>query len=261
MQVAYATHSPFFVDARFFDQVRRVSRRKSPGASHPDVKVYSASLNAVAQRLSMTGVTDEAIRSRWDQVCTKNLAEALFADAVILVEGEIDKGIIDGIAARSGQRQMEMDGITVAYAGGKQHLFTPHAILAELNIPTLIIFDNDKGCGGRLRNAGKMDDAAQEDVNVRATNRRILAYLGLPEQDYPEGQVSPTVHVWADRLEDVIATSWPTWNATRQKIIHESRGVQGKNAATYALAARECSDEPVGPLTAVIDAARTLANL
>lgn len=261
MQVAYATHSPFFVDARFFDQVRRVTRTQPAGASHPEVKVNTASLDAVAQRLSGTGVTDTAIRSRWEQVCTKNLSEALFADTVILVEGEMDKGIIDGIAARNGQRQLEMDGITVAYSGGKQHLFTPHAILAELDIPTLAVFDNDKGCGGRLCSDGNASKAAAADANEAATNRRLLAYLGLPEEDYPEGQISPTVYVWADRIEEVLATDWPTWAATRQQIVDDSRGTAGKNAATDALAARECPDEPTGALTEVIAAARALATL
>jgi putative ATP-dependent endonuclease of the OLD family len=259
MQVAYATHSPFFVDARFFDQVRRVTRRRSTGIGHPDVKVHSASLDAVAKRLTGTGLTDKAIRSRWEQVCTKNLAEALFADTVVLVEGEDDKGIIDGIAARNGQRQLELDGITVAYAGGKQHLFTPHAILGELDIPTLVIFDNDKGCGIRLCSNGKANEAATADANERTTNRRVLAYLGLPEEDYPEGQLCPTVHAWADRLEEVLAADWPAWEATRLQIVNDLRGVLGKNSATYALAARECPDEPTGALTAVIDAARALA--
>lgn len=261
MQIAYATHSPFFVDARFFDQVRRVTRTEPAATAHPEVRVHGASLDAVARRLSGTGVTDEAIRSRWDQVCTKNLAEALFADVVILVEGEIDKGIIDGIAARDSQRQLELDGITVAYAGSKQHLFTPHAILAELSIRTLVVFDNDKGCGDRCRRDGKAAGADAADENERATNRRIVAYLGLPEQDYPEGHVSPDLYAWADRLEEVIDAHWPGWASTRSQIIDSSRGAPGKNAATYALAAQECPDEPSGPLVEVIDAARRLAGL
>lgn len=260
MQVAYATHSPFFVDARFFDQVRRVTRRKPSGGSFPEVRIHSASLDAVAHRLSGAGVTDKAIRSRWEQVCTKNLAEALFAETVVLVEGEDDKGVIDGIAARNGQRQLELDGITVAYSGGKQNLFTPHAILAELEIPTLVIFDNDKGCGSRMRGNGISPEVAEAaDRSEQATNRRILTYLGLPSEDYPEGRLSSTAHVWADRLEEVLEADWPEWEGTRQEIVNSLRGSPGKNSATYALAARECPDEPGGVLTSVIEAARSLA--
>lgn len=261
LQVMYATHSPYFIDPRYFDQVRRVTRRQEAADTHPSVAIRSASLDAVAKRLEDSGVTDASLRSRWDQVCTKNLAEAFFAAAVVLVEGDTDKGILDGIAARKGHAGLEAAGVTVAYAGGKQHLFTPHAILAELFIPTLVVFDNDKGCEARLRAKGKAEsDVAATAGNEIATNRRLLAYLGETVVDNPEGQLSPYVHVWADRLEDVIDNDWSGWETTRQSIIDSARGASGKNAATYALAAQECPDDPSGALIEVIDAARALVS-
>lgn len=259
LQVMYATHSPYFIDPRFFDQVRRVTRRQHAPDEHPSVSVHLASLDAVTKRLNGSEVTDDALRSRWDQVWTKNLAEAFFADAVVLVEGDTDKGILDGIAARKGQTALEVEGITVAYSGGKQHLFIPHAILAELSIPTLVVFDNDKGGGSRLRANGKPEhDAAATEVNEIRTNRRLLAYLGETVVDNPEGQVSATLHVWADRLEDVIDNEWGEWNSTRQSIVDSGRGAAGKNAATYALAAQECPAAPSGELMEVMVAARAL---
>ncbi|TSD11630.1 ATP-dependent endonuclease [Curtobacterium sp. KBS0715] len=259
LQVMYATHSPYFIDPRFFDQVRRVTRRQQRPDEHPSVSVHLASLDAVTKRLNGSEVTDDALRSRWDQVWTKNLAEAFFADAVVLVEGDTDKGILDGIAARKGQTALEVEGITVAYSGGKQHLFIPHAILAELSIPTLVVFDNDKGGGLRLRANGKPEhDAAATEANEIRTNRRLLAYLGETVVDNPEGQVSATLHVWADRLEEVIENEWGEWNSTRQSIVDSGRGVAGKNAATYALAARECPAAPSGELIEVMVAARAL---
>lgn len=259
LQVMYATHSPYFIDPRFFDQVRRVTRRQHAPDEHPAVSVHLASLDAVTKRLDGSEVTDDALRSRWDQVWTKNLAEAFFADAVVLVEGDTDKGILDGIAAREGQTALEVEGITVAYSGGKQHLFIPHAILAELSIPTLVVFDNDKGGGSRLRANGKPEhDAAATEANEIRTNRRLLAYLGETVVDNPEGQVSANLHVWADRLEDVIENEWGKWNSTRQSIVDSGRGAAGKNAATYALAAQECPAAPSGELIEVMDAARAL---
>lgn len=259
LQVMYATHSPYFIDPRFFDQVRRVTRRQHAPDAHPSVAIHFASMSAVAARLKGSGVTDEALRSRWDQVCTKNLAEAFFAAAVVLVEGDTDKGVLDGIAARNGQTAFEVDGVTVAQAGGKQHLFTPHAILAELSIPTLVVFDNDKSCGARMRVEGKPEsDAARAEANEIATNRRLLTYLGEAVVDYPEGQVSPNVHVWADCLEAVIENDWRGWDKTRQQIVGNARGATGKNAATYALAAQECPVEPPDVLVVVVEAARAL---
>lgn len=260
MQVAYATHSPFFVDAKYFDQIRRVTRGRSDGAAHPSVEVFEASMDAVAGRVKGF-VTDAALRSRWDQVCTKHLAEALFADAVVLVEGEDDKGILDGIAARPGQRQFEADGVTVAFANGKRHLFIPHAILTELHIPTLTVFDNDKGCGERMRSDGKAEhDANVADEQHIKTNRGLMRYFDLPEVDYPAGAVDPTVHVWDDDLERVLAQNWPGWEAARQAIVSEGRGAKGKNAATYTLTSRQCPDDPSGTLIDVVAAARALVS-
>ncbi|MGZ1492256.1 AAA family ATPase [Brevibacterium sediminis] len=261
LQVMYATHSPYFIDPRYFDQVRRVTRRQEAADVHPSVTIQFASLDNVAKRLDGSGVTDASLRSRWDQVCTKNLAEAFFASAVVLVEGDTDKGILDGIAAREGHPGLETAGVTIAYSGGKQHLFTPHAILAELSIPTLVVFDNDKGCGARQRANGKPEnEAAKTEANEIATNRRLLAYLGENVVDNPEGQVSPSVHVWADRLEDVIENDWGDWEVTRQSIVDTARGASGKNAATYALAAQECPTDPGGALIEVSNAARALVS-
>lgn len=263
LQVVYATHSPYFIAPRYFDQVRRVSRRQENPTAHPRVDVHQASLDAVAARLS-GHCSDKAIRERWDQVCTRNLAEAFFAEAVVLVEGETDKSILDGIAGRLNQRQFEVDGITVAQAQSRQHMCTPHAILAELDIPTLVIFDNDSGRGNRLRakiakNGGAGDPEASER-SAAQENRLLLRYLGETEQDFPVGKISERVFTWDDTLEAVLLRDWPTWEMTRLDLVKTGQGVASKNPATYALAAQECPDEPTGSLLDAIKMAQALIS-
>lgn len=263
LQVVYATHSPYFIAPRYFDQVRRVSRRQENPTAHPRVDVRQASLDAVSARLA-GHCSDKAIRERWDQVCTRNLAEAFFAEAVVLVEGETDKSILDGIASRPDQRQFEVDGITVAQAQSRQHMCTPHAILAELGIPTLVIFDNDSGRGDRLRaklakNGGSGDPAASER-SAAQENRLLLRYLGETEQDFPVGKVSEYVFAWDDTLEAVLFRDWPAWEQTRLDLVKSGQGVDSKNAATYALAAQECLDGPTGSLLDAIKMAQALIS-
>lgn len=267
IQVAYATHSPHFVDARYFDQVRRVTRRAPDEDSHPIVTVHQASMDDVVTSLDGF-IKPDAIRGRWEQVCTKNLAEAFFADAVVLVEGDDDKGVMDGIAARTGM--FEADGITVASAAGKGHMFTAHSILKNMGIPTLVVFDNDSGCRQRTlekpRNGpGAMDpemQAEQADKDVRALNRKLLKYFGLTEDEFPVGLVgtvdSTSVFAWDDRLEEALDRDWRKWEPQRQELIASGQGVDGKNAATYALAASECTTEPTGALLEAVAAARKL---
>lgn len=259
LQVTYATHSPYFVDPKFFDQVRRVSRKQVDDQSHPKVTVHHATLEAVAARVDGF-VAKDSVLGRWDQVCTKNLAEALFADAVVLVEGSTDKGVLDGIVSRSGERQFEADGITVALAGGKQHLFIPHAILTKLDIPTLTVFDSDCGQGPRMRTAGKTAEADKRDESNRRDNRAILRYFGAPEEDFPVGLISPNLFAWDDDLERVVQRDWPDWETGREAILTQGRGSDGKNAATYALAAKEAGSDPTGEIREVINAARSLVQ-
>lgn len=258
LQIAYATHSPYFVNPRFFDQVRRVSRIQQDPDGHAEVTIHHATLEAVAEKVGGY-VTRESVIGRWDQVCTRNLAEALFAEAVVLVEGETDKGILDGIASRHEERQFELDGITVVAAGGKQHLFIPQAILSELGIPTLLVFDSDSGQADRMRANGN-DRADKQDETTRNDNRALLRYLGLPEQDYPAGLLAPNLYVCEDDLERVIECEWASWEVSRRAIIDGGRGIDEKNAATYALAAKEAADGPGQKLLEVMSAARMLVR-
>ena len=258
LQIAYATHSPYFVDPTFFDQIRRVGRTDSADG-HPDVTIRHATSEAVAARIDGFA-TREALLGRWDQVCTRNLSEALFANAVILTEGATDVGILEGIVSRADHRHFDVDGICVAEAGGKSLVFIPHAILAELGIPTLVVFDSDRGQSARMLVAdpAKTAEAAAIDAISRTTNRNILRYFGLPEEDYPASLLSSGLFAWDDDLERVLEVEWPAWEVARKVIVKQGRGVDKKNPATYRLAAKEALDAPTGALLDVVNAARAL---
>lgn len=245
VQVAYATHSPYFVEPRYFDQIRRVTRYQS-GRGFPVVKVRSASLEAVCARLNGFE-SEQAIRSRWEQICLKNLAEAFFANGVILVEGDDDRAILEGISAPL--NSLAVSGASVAAVNGKTKLLVPQAILDELGINTLVMFDNDSGLPERMRAQGKDPlDIESAELSTRDQNRKILRYFKLPEKDYPKGILCDRVVALDDRLEAMIQRDWPAWETTRQDLIASGRGVPGKNAATYALAAQECQEKPSGEL-------------
>jgi putative ATP-dependent endonuclease of the OLD family len=92
VQVAYATHSPQFLESRCFDQVRRVTSKRFANSPCAETTITTASILAVCEKLE--GYVDAGnIVRRWDQVCLKYLPEALFAESVILVEGDEDAAI------------------------------------------------------------------------------------------------------------------------------------------------------------------------
>lgn len=268
LQITYATHSPYFVDARYFDEIRRVRRCIAAPDQHAEVTVSHAKLDAVASRL--TGYVDpKVVTARWDMVCNQHLSEALFSDAVMLVEGDDDKAVFEGIAARS--KHLSADGIAVAAAQGKGHLYIPHAILSELKIPTMIVFDNDSGCEARMTKKKKHEtnpDKIKE--NTRAIkhamrnhvndNRALQRYFNLDELDYPIGALSPELHAVDDTLETIINNDWPSWNDTLQALVKNGQGVGNKNAATYALASTNCEEEPSGHIALPVESIRALVR-
>lgn len=258
LQITYATHSPYFVDARYFDEIRRVRRSACAPNQHAEVTVAHAKLDAVAARLAGF-VESHVITARWDLVCNQHLSEALFADAVMLVEGDDDKAVFEGIAARS--RHLSTDGIAVAAAQGKGHLYIPHAILSELKIPTLTVFDNDSGCEERMKNRSKKEKDIKNAVRQhKVDNRDIQRYFGLEESDYPTGLLSPELLAVSDTLETVINEHWPTWNDTLEEIVSSGQGVGNKNAATYGLTSTSCAEEPTGQVLLPVESIRTLVG-
>lgn len=268
LQVAYATHSPYFVDARYFDEIRRVRRSADAPDQHAQVTVSHAKLDAVASRL--TGYVDpKVVTARWDMVCNQHLSEALFADAVMLVEGDDDKAVFEGVAARS--KDLSTDGIAVAAAQGKGHLYIPHAILSELKIPTMVVFDNDSGCEARMTEKKKHEKNPEKiKENERAVknavynhvkdNKALQRYFNLDELDYPIGALSTELHAVDDTLETVINIDWPSWNDTLQELVDSGQGVGNKNAATYALASTNCADEPSGQIALAVESIRNLVR-
>ena len=243
-QVAYATHSPYFVDPRFFDQVRRVSPSNTIGAACASSRVTVASVADVERRLDGY-VSSESLTRRWDQVCLKYLPEALFAESVILVEGDEDAAILEGMGKRV--NELAVSGICVAPVSGKSNMMIPFAILELLGIPALMVVDNDSGKGERMRRDGKDDGViAAAEAKTRQDNRTFCRFVGAPEDDYPVGATDTTLAFIPDTMESLLASDLPGWDLTRRQLIESGRGVDGKNAATYAIAAKECADTP-GP--------------
>jgi predicted ATP-dependent endonuclease of OLD family len=255
VQVTYATHSPYFVEPTYFDQVRRVERDTAASGSS-QVVVHHASMDRVFTILDGYLNADD-VRRRLDNSCLNELRDALFGSAVLVVEGTTDRAVIEGIAGKS--TPLAVNGVEVAVAGSKPQLFLPVAILRQLGIPHFVLFDSDSRVGERMRAVGKTEEviATQETADA-AKNRDVLRFLSLPEQDWPSGILSPTVGVIEDTLESLVTSTWPEFEAERVALISAGRGAEDKNSSTYALAAKLAQNEPAA-LSEMIDAVRALA--
>ncbi|GAA1775914.1 ATP-dependent endonuclease [Actinomadura chokoriensis] len=250
VQIAYGTHSPYFLDAESFSEVRRFSREFTAGA--PSARIHSTTLDAVANRLG--ALLDKGkINRRLASMCLHNLPEALFAHAVILVEGSTEKGVLEGCGLR--RDPLNRHGIVVADVGGKDGIALAHAILTELGIPCYPVFDGDAGCRERAarkkgRSEEDLDKLAQE---MKDKNRALLAYLGGQPEDHPPTKAHASYAVVHDTLETSLATEWPEWDVARKNLVSEGHGVDGKNENTYRQAARDAAADPPSWLREVIN--------
>jgi hypothetical protein len=255
MQVTYATHSPFFIEASHFPQVRRVSRRFTNAESSPVVTVAHVTEDQVVDHLS-DFVPAESVRRRTAALCIDTLPEAMFAEAVILVEGSTDQAVLEGCAERADDF-LSSHGIEVVEVNGKGGILLPYAILKLLGIPCYLIFDGDRGCADRMRANQKTEtQITAAEAAIRKDNRRILRYFDVVEEDWPATGVHKSYAVFEDCVETELTASWPAWQARVDELVTAGTGFLGKNRATYRYAAATAAGEAPGLLQEMLAAAR-----
>jgi putative ATP-dependent endonuclease of OLD family len=94
VQVAYATHSPYFVDAADFAAVRVCRKRASDDPVRPSTgTVVRAEPDKVAARIPAN--YRKALQSYLARTLSPRFREAFFARAVLLVEGETDAAVFE----------------------------------------------------------------------------------------------------------------------------------------------------------------------
>lgn len=252
IQVAYATHSPYFLEARHFNQVRRLTRS---AGENPDVAVHFATIDEVKAKLDGTVDADQVTR-QLDGVVTDRLSVALFAARVLLVEGDTEVAVFYGIGDRDVVGRLESQGLSIVSAGGKGGIPLADAILRCLGIPTYVLFDGDCGFEVRAKAVGKNQTVIDgERTKFVTENRRLLKYLGEAEVDFPPDHVGDRVATLSDHLESYLKSNWAGW-VTSYAAIEAAAGIQlAKNQYAYRTATREAEGEVPGFLTRILSKA------
>ncbi|HHT4114909.1 TPA: ATP-dependent nuclease, partial [Citrobacter freundii] len=233
IQVTYATHSPYFLEARHFDQVRRLTR--SSGET-PTVTIHFASVDDVKTRLYEI-VNADVVERQLDGIVSDQLAVALFAHRAFLVEGTTESSVFHGIGDKISFGALEAVGISIVPVGGKTSIPLVHAILSALGIPVYALFDADRACGARAKAKGKQQNKIDEEIAKNAReNRTTLRYFGIAEEDFPEAVVGDTVAIFEDHLESFLVANWTEW-LTACSEIEASTGISlSKNQLAYRTA-------------------------
>lgn len=187
-QVVLATHSPIMVDVGHDPLslviVRRANPHEPPTFNQPDDDPFGADEEA-----------RDRIRATLDFHPTA--AEAFFAPAVVLVEGESEVAILDREFNWPGVPSFGLDhnaDVTVVNCGGKWTIPAFAAVLTAFKVPYRIIHDLDK----KKRSDDDLAKAPGNDpyrANERIRNRVEKAItLGIAAE----------AHLVDDTLEDVL---------------------------------------------------------
>lgn len=246
VQVLYATHSPYFVNARRFASIRLFRRAVGKDGRLEPPSVLRASVAGVAARLA--GIVDpDHIDRRLSRTIDDNhlFSEAFFGHAVILTEGFHDGRLLQEVARMNG-RPLEADGIVAVHAS-KTALPIAYTILALFGVPTYVVFDGDEDC------------RADQTEMHRKLNRDIQALLEIENvEDFPVTAAHEHWAVFQQTLEQALKDAIPEFETKCQEM-SEKNDWRVKSGETYAAV---ISAEGTAPalLTEIITAARNLSS-
>jgi putative ATP-dependent endonuclease of OLD family len=222
VQVMVATHSPYFVLPRHYSSLKRFALDRGV------TQIKQASFESVVKQMPNKS---ESVRKYLDKYVPSSFSEGFFADAVVLVEGETDKIILESVAELLGT-PLDAAGVIVINCESKTGLKVPAAIFGELDVPVYVIFDGD--ANGHLRKGKPGAEASHEE----ATN---LLLQWLPQTHALHGTVptkftDPTAvcvdwAAWEDDLEAELE-QWPSFVAHVRTTHADVRAV-GKNLSRY----------------------------
>lgn len=250
IQVTYATHSPYFVEARFFHQVRRLTRADDPNRA---VTVHASTVPEVRAKLESVS-KPRSVEQQLDGVVANQLSVALFANVALLVEGPTECAVFYGLGDRDEVGSLEARGVSVVPVGGKTGIPIAHAILTSLGISAYALFDGDSEFEKRAIASGKSaDKVADERKSHVAGNRTTLRYFNMPETDFPEEQVTDAFAVFQDHLETFMLNRWPEWQESCNSIEASAGILLRKNQSAYRAATLTASGEVPVMLTNILD--------
>lgn len=198
-QIIYTTHSPFFIDLNRFNHMRLVKKQMSADCECPVSEITQYSLNQAAEYMKKIidsknkEITDDTFRIHSSSVIDTIVNEGFFADAVVVVEGISDIGILWAMQEIL-KKNWISSGIAVIPAKGKNNIDRPVIVFKGFLIPTYFIFDAD--------NRKKSTDDEKATIEK---NNRYLKLAGEPsEKDFPKTTVKETWACFEDEIESYL---------------------------------------------------------
>lgn len=256
VQISYATHSPYFVGPSDLAGIRRFrqSRLSDGPEGGLETRITVGDMDVVRSHIPEQKELSRFVARTLDV----SLGEALFANAVLLVEGETDAAVLRQ-AAQLRDINLSALGIVVA-APGKTSIPIAAAVLDALEIKHFVLFDGDSAAADHeaCETCGRGKDKRR--AAVAGENGRILEAVGAPKEDFPETAVHEDFACFSIDLEAYLESEIAGFGDLAKEIAEEM-GWKMKSPEVYAeLLERQGASGLPSLLTEVSDRIAELAK-
>ncbi|PHS23568.1 MAG: ATP-dependent endonuclease [Robiginitomaculum sp.] len=193
-QIIAATHSPYFVDGKGFETVRLI-RRNEEDQAYACSTTFEDLANDEGEYTGKAPIKPTGMRANLDPLMQPMIAEMLFTDKLVLVEGLEDRSILSSwIVIRGMEKRFREKGISIIPVNGKSYLLRPAIVASRLEIPVLMVFDADGDCD------------ENNLVNNRVDNSRNIKWSGGEGiDDFPTtDHISSNLIVWPNNIQSSV---------------------------------------------------------
>jgi putative ATP-dependent endonuclease of OLD family len=255
-QIIVTTHSPYFITAKGFENVRMFSKCPKRHCS----RVNSASYAEVEERLKKAfgeaPKSPTSLMAIVGQTMHPSQRELFFTPIAVLVEGLEDIAFISSHLRLSNQwNTFRTIGCHFIVAGGKDNIARFAAIAQAIGVVTIVIFDSDN-----VTLSEKIESTAddpEKNKGAKASfeqnakiNSCLLDLCGLADCD-PGGQSTfwgDSVVMWADNIGAAVHADFgeDVWHAAENRARELNGfqdGVKQKNAMLIAATMEQLCNE------------------
>lgn len=249
VQVLLATHSPYFIQPEQFGALHRFTYVNG------ETSVATASVASVS---ATSGLDVEKVTKAIVSSVPTEFSEGFFADAVVLVEGQTDRIVLEAIATKLG-KDLDRMGVTALSVEGKGGLRVARAILIALGIPTYVLADGDFGTSERKTYKDKTTDeiaaarkqaheshkAATEELLAALPSASVTTHGTVPYSFGDPSVVGEDFTLWKDDIEEELG-AWTSFEAALAAIGIALASRTNKNLLAYrnAVLAADDADLP-----------------
>jgi putative ATP-dependent endonuclease of OLD family len=221
-QISITTHSPYFVSADIYENIRYVRKGGAPESSKVCSTNPTEIIGEISSALGEAPAEIGAFIATVNQIMLPSQNEMFFTSFAVLVEGLEDVALLTSSMKLSGRwSEFRSRGGHFIVAGGKTSLSRLVAIAKKMGIPFLTVFDCD-GDSDANKERNEKDNLCLFKLNG------LTGKPGFPTNTLCEGSVV----AWPIDIQNSVSSEFGValWNE-KKLTVARNLGMQGKRSA------------------------------